>query len=178
FAGTDLKPQSIFATRNGTESNLNSSVPSQADDGLEFRVAAQQQNRIRHLVPLSDLMALTAGAEFRIFADGEPAITPTSLTVKPMGYSGASNVQPVVTSGSILYVQAQGSRVRELAYGGEAGAGSYRSIDMTIMAPHLFNGYTISDLAYGRSPDQLCWAVRSDGTLLGMTYVPEQQVYG
>lgn len=178
FAGTDNKPQSIFATRNGTEANLTSSVPSQADDGLEFRVAAQQQNRIRHLVPLSDLMALTAGAEFRIFADSEPAITPTSLSVKPMGYSGASNVQPVVTSGSVLYVQAQGSRVRELAYGGEAGQGAYRSIDMTIMAPHLFNGYTISDLAYSRAPDQLCWAVRSDGTLLGMTYVPEQQVYG
>jgi hypothetical protein len=178
FAGTDNKPQSIFATRNGTEANLTSSVPSQADDGLEFRVAAQQQNRIRHLVPLSDLMALTAGAEFRIFADNEPAITPTSLTVKPMGYSGASNVQPVVTSGSILYVQAQGSRIRELAYGGEAERSSYRSIDMTIMAPHLFNGYTVSDLAYSRAPDQLCWAVRSDGTLLGMTYVPEQQVYG
>ena len=178
FAGTDAKPQSIFATRNGTESNLTSSVPSQADDGMEFRVAAQQQNRIRHLVPLSDLMALTAGGEFRLYADGEPAITPTSLTVKPMGYSGASNVQPVVTSGSILYVQAQGSRVRELAYGGESGQGSYRSIDMTIMAPHLFNGYTLVDMAYSRTPDQLCWAVRNDGALLGMTYVPEQQVYG
>lgn len=181
FAGTDTKPQSVFATRNGTESNLTSSVPSQADDGLEFRVAAQQQNRIRHLVPLSDLMALTAGAEFRIFADNEPSITPTSITVKPMGYSGASNVQPVVTSGSILYVQAQGSRVRELAYGGAEpgqGGGAYRSIDMTIMAPHLFNGYTLSDLAYSRTPDQLCWATRDDGALLGMTYVPEQQVYG
>lgn len=178
FGGTNLRPQTIIATRNGTESNLTSSVPSQADDGLEFRVAAQQQNRIRHLVPLSDLMALTAGGEWRIFADNEPSITPTSLSVKPMGYSGASNVQPVVTSGSILYVQAQGSRVRELAYGGESASGSYRSIDMAIMAPHLFNGFTTTDLAYSRAPDQLCWAVRSDGRLLGMTYVPEQQVYG
>ncbi len=178
FGGTNLRPQTIIATRNGTEANLTSSVPSQADDGLEFRVAALQQNRIRHLVPLSDLMALTAGGEWRIFADNEPAITPTSLSVKPMGYSGASNVQPVVTSGSILYVQAQGSRVRELAYGGESVGGSYRSIDMSIMAPHLFNGYTIHQLAYSRAPDQVCWSVRSDGRLLGMTYVPEQQVYG
>lgn len=178
FGGTNNKPQSVFATRNGTESNLTSSVPSQADDGLEFRLAAVQQNRIRHLVPLSDLMGLTAGGEWRIFADNEPAITPTSLSVKPMGYSGASNVQPVVTSGSILYVQAQGSKVRELAYGGEGNSGSYRSIDMAIMAPHLFNGYTVSDLAYSRAPDQMCWAVRSDGSLLGMTYVPEQSVYG
>ncbi len=177
FAGTNLRPQSILATRNGTESNLTSSVPAQADDGLEFRIGAQQQNRIRHLVPLSDLMALTVGGEFRIFSDGEPAITPTSLSIKPMGYSGASNVQPVVTSGSILYVQAQGSRVRELAFRGE-GVGSYSTIDMSIMVPHLFNGYTVGQLAYARAPDQVCWAIRSDGRMLGMTYVPEQQVYG
>lgn len=179
FGGTNARPQTIIATRNGTESNVTSSVPSQADDGIEFRVAAQQQNRIRHLVPLSDLMCLTPGAEWRIYADNEPAITPTSLTVKPLGYSGCNNVQPVVTSGSILYVQAQGSRVRELAYGGDAGGGSmYRSIDMSIMAPHLFNGFGISDLAYSRAPEQVCWAIRSDGTMLGLTYVPEQQVFG
>ncbi len=174
FGGTNLKPQSVFATRNGTESNLTSSLPSQADDALEFRVAAQQQNRIRHLVPLSDLMALTAGGEWRIFADNEPAITPTSLSVRPLGYSGASNVQPAVTSGSILYIQAQGSRVRELAF----SEGGFRSVDMAIMAPHLFNGQTVVDMAYSRAPDQVCWVVRGDGVLLGMTYVPEQAVYG
>lgn len=178
FGGTNLRQQTILATRNGTESNLTSSLPSQADDAMEFKVAAQKQSRIRHLVPLSDLMALTANGEWRIFADGEPSMTPTSLSVRPMGNSGASNVQPVVTSGSILYVQAQGSRLRELSYGGEAAAGSYKSIDISIMAPHLFNGFTIQQLAYARAPDQLCWAVRSDGALVGMTYVPEQQVYG
>lgn len=174
LAGTEEKPQNVFATRNGTEANLTSSLPSQADDALAFRAAALQRNQIRHLVPLSDLMALTANGEWRIYADNEPAITPTSLTVKPLGYSGASNVQPVTTSGSILYVQSQGSRVRELAYADNG----YRSIDMSIMAPHMFNSYTLVDMAYARAPEQLMWAVRSDGALLGLTYVPEQQVYG
>lgn len=175
FAGTDSKPQTVFATRTATEANLTSSIPSLADDAIEVRLAAQQQNRIRHLVPLSDLIALTAGGEWRIFNQGAEAITPTSISIKPQGYSGASNVQPVVTSGSILYVQAQGSRVRELAYNWESSA--YRSVDMTIMAPHIANGYTIVDIAYSRAPDQIFWAVRSDGALLSMTYVPEHQVY-
>jgi hypothetical protein len=48
---------------------------------------------------------------------------------------------------------------------------------MSIMAPHLFDGYTIADLAYTVSPLQALWATRSDGALLGMTYVPEHQVY-
>jgi hypothetical protein len=176
FAGTGDEPQTVWATRNGTQSNLTSSLPSQDDDGLEFRIAAQQQNAIRHLLPLADIIALTVGGEFRIFADSAPNITPTSLSIKPQGYTGAANVQPALTSGSILYVQAQGSRIRELAYNWQNSA--YVSIDISIMAPHLFNGYSVVDLAYVRAPVPALWAVRSDGTLLGMTYVPEQQVYG
>ena len=176
FAGTANLPQTVWATRNGTLSNLTSSVPAQDDDGLQFRIAAQQQNAIRHLLPLADLIALTAGGEFRIFADSAPAITPTSLSIKPQGYSGSANVQPALTSGSLLYVQAQGSKIRELAYNWEASA--YSSIDVSIMAPHLFAGLTIADLAYTRSPVPTLWGVRSDGALLGLTHVPEQQVYG
>lgn len=176
FAGTTDAPQNIWATRSGTESNLTTSVPSQDDDSLQFRIASRQQNAIRHLLPLADLIALTVGGEFRIFADGAPNITPTSLSIKPQGYSGASNVQPALTSGSILFVQAQGSRIRELSYKWESSA--YTSTDISILAPHLFNGYTVSDLAYCRAPVPTLWCVRNDGTLLGMTYVPEQQVYG
>lgn len=176
FAGSTNKPQSITGTRTGTQANLTGSTPLRDDDALEFKIASRQQNAIRHLVPLSDLIALTVGGEFRIYSDGAPAITPTTLTVKPQGYSGASNVQPALTNGSILYVQSQGSRVRELAYNWQASA--YASIDLSIMAPHLFNGFTIVDMAYARAPIPALWAVRSDGVLLGMTYVPEQQVYG
>ena len=176
FAGTDDKPQVLWATRTGTEANLTSSIPSREADGMELRIASSQYNKIRHLVALSDLIAFTAGGEFRIYSDGAPAITPTSVTIKPQGYAGASNVQPVVTTGSILYVQAQGSRIRELSYSWEAN--SYRTVDASIMAPHRFNGYTVKDLAYGRAPDSIAWAVRDDGVLLGMTYVPDQQVYG
>ena len=176
FAGTANEPQTVWATRNATQTNLTTSVPARDDDALEFRIAAQQQNAIRHLMPLSDIIALTAGGEFRIFADNAPAISPTSLSVKPQGYSGASNVQPALTSGSILYVQAQGSHVRELAYNWQSSA--YSSIDVSIMAPHLFNGFSQADLAFARASVPTLWAARSDGTLLGMTYVPEQQVYG
>lgn len=177
FGGTVNKAQNIYATRSATDSNMTSSVPTRDDDALQFRIASSQQNAIRHLVSLSDLLALTAGGEFRIFSDGSAsALTPKSLTIKPQAYCGANNVQPAVTSGSALYVQAQGSRIREIAYE-PSGTGSYRTVDISMMAPHLFNGYTITQLAYVRSPDQIMWAVRSDGVLLGMTYVPDQQVF-
>lgn len=176
FASTANQPQHIWATRSGSESNLTSSIPSQADDALLFRIASQQQNEVRHLLPLSDVIALTVGAEFRIFADGAPSITPESLSRRPQGYSGAAAVTPALTPGSILYVQALGARLRELAYNWQSSA--YVSIDLSIMAPHLFDGYTIVDMAYASAPIPCLWVVRSDGVLLSLTYVPEQQVYG
>jgi len=176
LGGTNNDPQTLYATRTAAVYNLTSSIPSRDADGMELRIASLQNNRIQHLVPLSDLIAFTPGGEWRIYADSAPAITPTSVSLKPQGYSGASNAQPVVTAGSVLYVQAQGSRIREIAYNWESNA--YRSIDISIMAPHRFNGYTVKQLAFSRAPEPVMWAVRSDGVLLGMTYVPEQQVYG
>ena len=177
LAGTPYQPQNIWATRNATESNLTASIPSRDDDALAFRVASNQQHAILHLISLNDLAALTVGGEWRIFADGAQAITPTSISIKQQGSSGATNVQPVLAVSSAFYVQSRGSYIRELSYD-TVGTGAYRSIDVSIMAPHLFDGFTIVDMAYCRAPDATLWAVRSDGVLLGMTYVPDQQVYG
>lgn len=178
FGGTINEPQNVWATRNGTPSNMTSSIPAREDDALEFRIASNQQNSIKHLVPLTDIVALTAGGEFRIYADGGPAISPTTLAFKPQGFNGASDVQPVVGNSAVLYVQAQGSRIRELAY--DSTGSGYRAdvVDVTILAPHLFDGYTIVRLAFVRAPTPTLFAVRSDGVLLSMTYVPDQQVFG
>ncbi len=177
FAAPANKLQSIFATRNATESNLTSSIPSRADDALEFRIAAQQQNAIRYLVPLTDIVALTVGGEFRIFADGGPSIALDTLSIKPQGFSGAAAVRPVLTDRSALYVQALGSRVREIAYD-PTGLGAFRTTDVSLLATHLFDGYTLRELAYARAPEALAWATRSDGALLGLSHVPDQNVYG
>jgi len=176
FAGPTAKPQVVFATRTGTQTNLTNSVPLRDTDGMEFRLAATQNNQVRHLVPLSDLLALTGGGVFRIFSEGAPAITATSFSVKSQGNAGASRVQPVVTPNSVLYVQTHGSRVRELAYSWESN--TYRSTDISVMAPHRFRGRTITQLAFQQTPDPTLWAVRDDGVLLALTYMPEQQVGG
>lgn len=176
FAGTNNKPQTTWLTRSATESNMNRSTPGRDDDAMVVKLAAREANIIRHLVPLSDLILLTSGGEWKLSSGNADALTPTTVQIRPQSYTGASNVQPAVTGNSILYSQDRGAGVRELSYSWEAQ--TYRSVDASIMVPHLFAGYTIKDMAFTRAPYQVLWVVRSDGALLGLTYVPDQQVLG
>jgi hypothetical protein len=179
FGGTANKPQNMWLTRSATESNLSASIPVRDDDAISFRIAAREANSIRHIVPLSELILLTGNAEWKVTSVNSDALTPTSLQVKPVTYIGASNVQPVVTGASLLYPAAKGGRVRELVYTqSAAGSVGYSNTDVSLMAPHLFDFKTITDLAFARTPYPIVWAVSSDGTLLGLTYVPEQKVAG
>jgi hypothetical protein len=176
FAGTTNNPQTVYGTKSATESNLNASLPSNAADALSFTIKAQQQNAIKHLIPLNDLIALTVGGAWKIAASNSQALTPSNLSVRGQTFYGSNSVHPILTGSSCLYVETNGRRVRDLAFNWQAQV--YAADDRSIMAPHLFNGYTLSDAAYSRSPDQVAWFVRSDGVLLGMSYVPEHQVFG
>lgn len=180
FAATNNRPQNVWMSKSATESNFSQSVPVGDADAIVFRIAASQQNRIRHLVALVDLIALTVGSEFRIYAANGDVLTPANVTPKPQSYVGANNVQPCVAEASILYAQNQGGHVREFAYAGTGINGAtYNTNDVSILAPHLFDSYTIVDMAYSRTAScPTLWAVRSDGYLLGMTYVPGQNVRG
>ena len=174
FAGTTNKPQNIYLTRTGTESNMTYSLPTRDDDAINFRVAAREANTIRHIVPLTNLVLLTSSAEWRITSINSDALTPTSVSVKPQSYIGANNVQPVIVNNNLIYAAARGGHMRELAYSWQANG--YVTGDLSLRAPHLFDNYSVVDMAFAKAPQPIVWSVSSTGKLLGLTYVPEQQV--
>lgn len=176
FGGTSNSPQKIWMTRSGTESDMSYSLPTRDDDRIAFRIAALQANTIRHLVPLSDLLVLTSSAEFRITSVNTDALTPSSISVKPQSYIGASNVQPCLIGSNLIYGAARGGHLREMSYSRDANG--YSSGDLSLRSIHLFDDYEIIDMAYAKAPIPIVWAVSSSGKLLGLTYVPEQQVGG
>jgi len=175
FGGTLARPQNFVATRSATESNVTYSIPTREDDRIAFRIAAKKAQTIRHIVGLNDLLLLTSGGVWKVTPQNSDVLTPTTAAPKLQSYDGASNVQPVVTGNSVIYAAARGGRIRDVQYDNVAQAG-YKSTDLSVMAPHLFDGFSIVDMAYRQAPHPMCFAVRSDGQLLGMTYMPEQQV--
>lgn len=174
FAGSVDEPQNLRMTRSGTESNLSYSIPVRDDDSINIRVAARESNTIRHIVPLQNLVLLTGSAEWRVTSINSDAITPTSISVTPQSYVGANNVQPLIVNNNIIYAASRGGHMREMAY--QYQAGGYITGDMSLRAPHLFDNLNIMDLAYSKAPIPLIWAVSSNGKLIGVTYVPEQQI--
>jgi hypothetical protein len=174
FAGTINEPQKIWMTKSGTESNLSYGLPIRDDDRIEFRVAAREANTIRHIVPLTQLLLLTGSAEWRVSSLNSDEITPTTISVRPQSYIGASNVQPVIINNALVYCGARGGHVRELGYNWQASG--FITNDLSIRSANLFDNYEINDMAFAKAPIQMVWFVSTSGMLLGLTYTPEQQV--
>lgn len=174
FAGTNKDPQTIWMTKSGTETNMSYSIPVKDDDRIKFRIASREASQIRHMVSINQLILLTASGEWRVTSVNSDAVTPTTIAVRPQSYVGASNVQPYVVNSSLVYCASRGGHVRELGYSWQANG--YVTNDLSIRSSHLFDGKSIVDMSFSKSPEQVLWFVSSDGSLLGFTYVPEQQV--
>ncbi len=174
FAGSVNNPQTIIMTKSGTESNLSFSLPIKDDDRIKFRVAAREANTIRHIVPLTQLLLLTGSAEWRVTSVNSDAITPTSISVKPQSYVGASNTQPVIVNNSMVYCAARGGHIRELGYNWQANG--FITGDLSLRAAHLFDNFQITDMTFSKAPIPIVYFVNDQGKLLGLTYVPEQAV--
>ena len=153
FAGTNNEPQTIFMTRSGTESDMSFKLPIRDDDRIQFRVAAREANRIKHIVPLTQLLFMTEAAEWRVTSVNSDAITPTSIAVKPQSYVGANDTQPVVVNNSMVYIASRGGHARELGYNWQSNG--FITGDLSIRAAHLFDGFDITDMTLAKAPTPL-----------------------
>lgn len=178
FAQTNHVPDGVWASRVGFPSNYGIASPLQDDDAITFRIAGNDQHPVRHLVPLKvGLVLLTDGGEWTAQGPDGHAIIPNGIQVDQATYVGAAgDVRPAAVGNAILYVQARGSLVHDLKFDIQVEGLAGR--DLTIFAGHLFDGFTIDALDYARTPHSIIWCVRSDGQLLGLTYIQEQDVFG
>jgi len=175
YAGSALGPQEFHLSRTNAFNNFAYSSPRRATDAIQRTINSRQINEIRHLVPLNNLLLLTSGAEWRVFAGSEDSITPNSIIVKPQTHHGSSHVRPLIIGGSVLFVQRQGNIVRDLQY--RLQNDSYQGDNRSLLARHLFENRRVVEWDYSEVPDSLVWVVMTDGKLLSMTYVPEQELY-
>lgn len=176
FANTDNNPEGVYTSKSALRKNFMISTPLQADDAVTFSLAGRQVNAVKHMIDVGKLIVFTSGGEWSTEGDAAGVLAPGEINPKQYTSNGSGTLPPIEVGGSALYIQARGSIVRDLAY--DYQADGYRGSELSIFAAHLFEGYTIVDWAYQQIPHSIVWAVRSDGVLLGLTYIREHQVIG
>jgi hypothetical protein len=176
FGGSNENPNTFYASQTGDFENFNKSKPLRADDSLEFTLASGKINQIKWMTSFDDLLIGTTGTEFRVFGSTDGAITPLNVTAKPQSAWGSGTLSPIVIGNSVVHAQRQGSTVRDLFYSLEKNG--YEGNDLSILANHIFDGYSLISWAFQQTPDSILWAVRSDGALIGMSFLKEHSIWG
>ena len=176
FAGTTSQPQTIFFSKSGDYENMDANIGGTVadDDAIIYTIASNQVNAIRFMTATRTLIIGTAGGEFTVSGGGtDNAITPTNILIKKQSNHGAANVDAIAVGNATLFLQRAKRKIRELAYNFDVDG--YIAPDMTILAEHISEG-GLTQMAYQQEPNQVIYAVRADGELIGLTYQREQQV--
>ena len=174
FAATDSEPQTLWKSRTGFyDSFLRHSVLLDTD-GITINLPSRQINKINGLVGLTRLIVLTTASEWSVGSSSTGVITPTTIDTRIENYRGSNGVSPVIVGNEVIYIQSNGKTVRNLGF--ELASDSFTGGEINILAKHLFDKWTIIDMAYQQDPDSTIWALRSDGMLLSCTYLREQEV--
>lgn len=172
FGSTDAEPIICIASRSNDFYNLTTHDSPIDSDAIEWAVAVKGSNQVRHLVPNRRLVALCDSAIVVIEGDRDGILTPFSQNANAYGAEGSSFVRPVVVGGRIILVQARGSVLLDFGYDLE---GDYAPFELSNSASHLFDRYAIRDMDAQLAPHPTIWCVRSDGKLIGLTYVRAEE---
>jgi len=176
LAATPSTPQAFYMSRTGDFESFRKCRPLQDDDPMEYLIASGSIDAITWVASFGDLLVGTSGSEYKATGGDGAAITPGNISITAQSYWGSAGLAPIIIGNSVLHVQRHGSRVRDLFYSLEKDG--YAGNDLSILAPHLFEGHTLRQWAYQQTPGSTIWCVRDDGLLLAFTYMKEHDIWG
>jgi hypothetical protein len=173
------QPQTLWGSVSGAYESFSPSAADgvvQDDHGLNFTIADDRVNAIRWMSTGKTLALGTTGGEFNLSASSlNEAVTPSNVTVRRETTNGSADIRPERVGAAILYVQRARRKLYEMAYSFENDA--FNSPEMSLLARHLtLPG--IAEIAYQAEPWSILWVACEDGSLLGLTYMRDQDVVG
>lgn len=120
----------------------------------------------------------TADSEWVIEAgDNSKALSPTNTRATRRTNTGSLQyVRPVRADGAVMYAKGTGTRVNRFLF--NLNKDDYQSIDMTLLAEHLFIGKTIKEMVYAPERHSLVWLEFTDGSLAALTFIDAEEVGG
>ena len=174
FAGSNASPLKVWMTNAGQQSLMMYHLPVLSDDRIELTAVTSDADKIKHAVSLDSLILFTGSSELRVYTQNSDALAPDSVAVRAQSYVGANDCQPVIANNAVIYAASRGGHIRALRY--TYSSGGYETADLSLLAPHLFNGFNIRDITLSKAPEQIVWCVSTSGELLGLTFYADQNI--
>ena len=176
WARTRNKPNGVWGSKSGDYENMDKSRPLRDDDAISFALVAQRVNAVNQLVPLTDLLGLGSDGVFRIGGGDNGGYLTGTPVVRRQSGRGSSRLNPIVEDNIVFFKTSVGNEVRTIGYSFDVDG--FKTNDVTIFSPHLFDGFDILWWAYAQQPRSILYVGRDDGKILAFTWEAEQQVWG
>lgn len=183
MAGTANQPNLVIASVTGDFTNFaptaNDSVVL-ATNALSWKISDDQVNAVCWLSPAGSAQSAqlgigtTGGEEVMQAASTAQALSATSVQVyRETSYGCAANVAPTRIAKSVLFFNRPGRKCHEWTF--QWAVNGYVGPDLTVLSEHITNSGVVQ-VAYQQNPYSVLWCIRADGTLIGLTYLRDQDV--
>lgn len=186
YGASGFEPQRIWGTVTNDIENFDRGDQTLATDSFAFDLNAPGRGPIQWLIAQTDLFAGFSGAEWVVNSGSTSsnnqvsgaAITATSINaVEHSTWGTAGSVLPAIVGNAVIFTQRQATSIRQMMF--SIYTNKYMSQDLTAVADHMFAS-GIAQLCYMTRwrKQSIIWAVTKQGTLCGMTYELDQEVFG
>jgi hypothetical protein len=145
-----------------------------ATNGMTFTFDSGTIDEIQWLVAQQKLIAGSTGGIYAVYgSEQDLTITPFNFTIKRESTQPAqtgSNAIPY--DSNILFIQGTGKKVRLITYGDISSSAT--SADMTFRATDILQEQAVQ-VVETDIPNFVSWFRLKDGTIVGLTYIPQQE---
>jgi hypothetical protein len=184
YGGTAYEPQRIWGTVVDDLENFDLGQGDEDTDAFMFDLAAVGRGRIQWLIGQSgDLNVGFSGAEWVVnsgqgsYGATSAPITATAINAgEQSSYGSGVGVQPALFGSSVLFTQRTGKTLQQMSF--SVYTNKYDAADLSMQSEHLFaNGIAQIDFQQQFRGQQIVWVVTKGGSLCGMTYDTQYEVF-
>ncbi|TXI83543.1 MAG: hypothetical protein E6Q40_10775 [Cupriavidus sp.] len=187
YAGTRMSPDVIVGSVSDDYDNFDrgtnfGSTPTIGEDdkAIVRRVQGKRLQTVLWMASMSNYLIVgSAGGEFRLFASDNGVMTPTNTVVRSATTRGSAYLNPIQTDSQILFTHQSKREFFELKYDVVKDNFSSRNLlllgeDIPDIDENGLGGLLRS--TFQETPDRTVWLVHGDGSLVSLTYEPDQKV--
>lgn len=187
YAGTRMSPDVIVGSVSDDYDNFDrgtnfGSTPTIGEDdkAIVRRVQGGRLQTVLWMASMSNYLIIgSAGGEFRLFASDNGVMTPTNTVVRSATTRGSAYLNPIQTDSQILFTHQSKREFFELKY--DVVKDNFASRNLLLLGEDIpdidENGLGgLLRSTFQETPDRTVWLVHGDGSLVSLTYEPDQKV--